>query len=365
MSIGGISTSHDVSALGTWIEKAEELVDEGIAEGSGITFACLMRYDDFQTLLSRLRHRHSETQFNSVNPWSKLPDIKLLHIDDEVTMLPPVAKLKGVLIGPSHEVFLYDTYTSHIVKSLRTVYMERRRTDLAFSIVGDADVPVHAFQKEEACTDMQDQVISKPAFTGDIVHLYAGMLYASSVTKQHPTCMPVQMPKGGVKIAEILQRISIWGLFQVTLTGKRECILNDPLGKYACGFVKFAEWNIKTMVLLGCIRSSMPNVIRGLLVDMAVLLLQGPSNIFSTSTAETKRAVLEALEPMRWYASEQVHLGQLWLSLACLHAQRTKQLPENAGSRLRRDVIHHCLNTASEIREYMLIPEDEDDIEET
>ncbi|KAL2279042.1 hypothetical protein FJTKL_14020 [Diaporthe vaccinii] len=367
-------TAHDVD---DWESEAAEIVKERLRarlatlagvddeqvhldSEKGPIVVLLTRFNDARYIYEELRTESKHVEFECIMPWSNRQSIevatrrssvlKLVYIDDGVRMMPLI-ECSEVVVGPTKDQFYFDPDLLCGAMMLNAEASTEKRLEAAFSLSSTAPT-VHTFPADE---EQPPEALS-PAFGPQLLHLQLGII--SVCGDRHPTELRIGFPEDKVMLSESVRRLAEWGLVDAVdkSAANKQPTVTHPLGRQAARFCRFTP-NINAAVLLGCISEDMTNAVANILVDMAVMVCQGPSAIFSPTTGGTRRRAADHMRLSRGPLAGMVHNGQLWLSVACLDAFRRSSLPEHVWPLIRQEVIPHIQERAAGIKQHLGIEE--------
>lgn len=335
------------------------------AEEYGPIFVLLMRYHDARYLFEQLKQVLTNVEFCCVMPWSNLQSIeaatsrsrwlKLIHIDDGVTIMPLIEGSQ-VLIGPTADRIRLSRDVASVMTMSNLWSSTVARFQEAISLSPVTPV-VHTFVP--ASPTRKTTGILSPAWGSQLLHFQFGVIKACK--GRHPKDQSIMLPDNWMMSVEAQRQLEVWGL--ISVEGERMLDLQwpkiqHPLGTHAARFFRLTT-NINAMILLSCITEEMSNTIVNVLIDMAVLVCQGPSAIFYPTTPAAKTEAADRIRLLNGPLAHMVDRGQLWLSLACLNAYRNGRMTEALSSMLRKEVISHVQGRAAHIKTWFGIDQDD------
>lgn len=355
----------------TWLTKATELLEEKLksrmdtladipehqvhlhAEKYGPTFVLLMRYAEARFLFEKLKRISVNVELGCIMPWfrgdmiqpatSRSQWLKLIYIDDRVGVMPLIEGAE-VLVGPFRDGFHFDL---DIICGVAIPDVDANVDDqlqAAFSLSSKPPI-VHTFPRKVL---LPADALGL-AFGPQLLHWQLGII--KNCKDRHPLDLPIRFPNDMIMSSEAVRRLGEWGLVEFDEksfeTHRPRPRLGAPLGTDAGRFSKFTS-NINALVLLGCAEERRtPRAVFGVLVDLAVIVCQGPSSMFYPVTADTKRKVEGKMRLLNGPFANLVDRGQLWLSLACLDAYRRAAIPEELRPLMIDEVLSRIQGRAS------------------
>lgn len=330
----------------------------------GPTFVLLMRYDDARYLVDQLKQTSSNVEFGCIMPWSDLQSIeaatsrsrclKLIYIDDNVAIMPLIEGSK-VLIGPTADLCWASTIVHSPVQVLDHCTRTELRTEAAFSLSNTAP-SVHEFHLLFNKAGFIEDIVG-PAWGSQVLH--SEFCRIKMLESFQPIEDSVRLESAArLMSAEALREMEVWGLAKIE-EGYGEPIVKVrcPMGTQAARFYRLTN-NINSMVLLGCITEDMSNTAISILVDMAILICQGPSTIFYPATSGAKAQAADQIRSLKGPFVDLVDKGQLWLSVACLRAYRNRSLTANLSSLLRTEIISRVQDRTAHIKSWFGLERD-------
>lgn len=325
----------------------------------GPTFVLLMQYDDARYLVEQLKQTSSNVEFGCIMPWSDLQSIevatsrsrclKLIYIDDNVAVMPLIEGSE-VLIGPTADRCWASTIVHSPVQVLNHLTDPGLRIQAAFSLSNTAS-SVHQFHL----------LCNKARFVNDIVGPAWGLQVLHSEFCRIKILESLTPIEDSVRVeaaarlmsAEALRKMEVWGLTEIEdMSGDPFPLVRCPMGTQAARFYRLTT-NMNSMVLLGCITKDMSTAAISILVDMAILICQGPSTIFYPATSAAKAQAADQIRGLEGPFVKLVDKGQLWLSVACLSAYRSRRLTTTLSSLLRTEVISRVQDRTAHIKTWL------------
>lgn len=322
----------------------------------GPTFVLLMRYDDARYILDLLKLTSSNVEFGCIMPWSDLQSIeaatsksrclKLIYIDDSVSIMPLIEGSE-VLIGRTADRCWVSMIAHSPVQVLSHCTGTDLRTEAAFSLSNTAPYLHKVHLPSGMSLSIWDTL--GPAWGSQVLHSEFCRL------KMFESLQPIE---DSVRLesaarfmsAEALRKLEVWGLAEIKeMYGRPFVQVRSPMGTQAARFYRLTN-NINSMVLLGCITEDMSNAAISVLVDIAILICQGPSTIFWPATSAAKAQAAHQLRSLNGPFVDLIDKGQLWLSVACLSAYRNRRLTADLSSLLRTEVISRVQDRAAHIK---------------
>lgn len=331
-------------------------------EEYGPTFVLLMRYDDARDLLEQLKQVSRNVEFGCVMPWSDLQSIeaatsrsrwlKLIYIDDTVVIMPLIESCT-VLIAPTGDRVLPSMSIHSVFTMSKVPVRTDARIQAAFSL-STVQPHVHKFCPSYSMGARIDTL--SPACGSQLLHFEFGVIKACKY--RHLVDESIRLPPDPTMSDEARRQLEVLGLIYTenpsAMTWPKA---QHTLDMHAARFSRLTS-NINSMVLLSCIGEDMSNTIANILIDMAVLVCQGPSTIFFPATSAAKIDAAERIRHLNGPLAHLVDRGQLWLSLACLNVYRDGGLTEIWSSMLRKEVISRVQDRAAHIKTWFGIEQD-------
>lgn len=331
----------------------------------GPTYVLLMRYDDARYLVEQLKQTSSNVEFGCIMPWSDLQSIevataksrclKLIYIDDNVAIMPLIGGSE-VLIGGTADQCWASTIVHSPVQVLDHGTGIDLRAQAAFSLPSTAP-SVHKVHLLDN-SSLARCVVVGPAWGSQVLHSEFGRV------KMFESFQPIEdsvRPESTARLmsAEALRKLEVWGLAEIEeMYGEPIVQARSPMGTQAARFYRLTT-NINSMVLLSCITEDMSNAAISILVDMAILICQGPSTIFYPATSAAKTQAADQIRSLKGPFMDLVDKGQLWLSVACLSAYRNRRLTTNLSSLLRTEVISRVQDRTAHIKTWFGLERDD------
>lgn len=334
------------------------------AEEYGPIFVLLMRYNDARYLFEQLKQVSPNIEFGCVMPWSDLQSIeaatsrsrwlKIVYIDDGVFIMPLIEDSQ-VVIGPTRDLFRLSKELHSVVTTSNVWSSSVARFQKAISLSPDTPL-VHTFVPANSRHVRTD--ILSPAWGSQLLHFWFGLIKACKGGL--PVVESIRVPDNRIMSVEAQRQLEVWGLISIgeKLREHPKPKIQHPLGTHAARFSRLTT-NINSMMLLSCITEDMSNAIVNILIDMAVLVCQGPSAIFYPATSAAKIEAADRIRLLNGPLAPLVDRGQLWLSLACLNAYRNGRMTEALSSMLRKEVISRVLDRTAHIKTWFGIDQDD------
>lgn len=351
-----------------WKDAAKAISDEmklTTERAAATTFVVISSYKDARRLAGDGMLARYEPELCSVETWSSTSDLdraaappralKIVHVSWEVNILPRFCSLRTVIAAPYVDDLIFDDNISTFVET--KVDFPHKRI-MANSIIGrePSSRAIHVFLSEDQTVC---RLAKSPAFGREFGYLGCGIFHLCPLREMHK--MPMQFPDNGYMLAVCFRNLFVGGFIEKgpSPPGWALMRLTEPLGSGIASLIGL-ESSLPALVLLSGIRPSMPDTLKQLVVEMAMLLSHGLSSIFETGQASTTRGRLEMVQELAadgWLAARQVYKGQLWLSLAYVHAFRELAGPavegrspllERMAAEVRPDLVGRVVASVSE-----------------
>lgn len=260
----------------------------------------------------------------------------------------PLVQNAEVFVGPERLRFFFDSKHQITVGFPRMVGANiGSRMQAASSLPGPA--AVHTFGRAHESDEKRKHVLELASGV-QLLHLQLGLIVACNGI--HPIDLPIKFPDDDLMLVEAVRRLGAWGLADNDKIVLQQPVVRHPLGAQTAGFLGFTS-NINAAVMLGCIGQGMSDAAANVLVDMAVMVCQGPCAVFHTATRDAKMQVSREIVPLGGPLVKFIHKGQLWLSVACLDLFRRGRLPDQLAPVLRSEVLSCVLNRTAAIKRHI------------
>lgn len=304
---------------------------------------CFMSWADFAQLNASLRSEDRHALLTvPIKPWvpgaslaplnyvpsKSQPKIRLVHMGHDANFLPQIRNIGGVIIGPTVDDFVFDRVISCVVEA---------EVPLPSRVLGLAQAVAQCTESDEDIV-IQQYAMQKPGRTPLAPSIERDLLYlVMSLVRDDPSTsldnLPVRFPHDDVDcesmLREAMRRLRLWGLI-TTQPGQRKLLTTRPLGRSAGECMRY-ETNIHAAVLLGCVEASMPSRTKKAMIQLAMLISHGPTEIFLSTLQDTeaRKATLKEAG----FPQDLCDRGGLWLALCWLRALEIPraQRPQGKG----------------------------------
>lgn len=327
-----------------WRRRAAEEIQKvraasGTPEYNGpCAIVCFMSGADFDMLHSVLLDQDWDGVLaTAVKPWvpgeplailnyvpeHSQPKVRLVRIGHDANFLPQIRNIKGVIIGPTVDDLVFDSVISCVVEA---------EAPLPGRVLGLAEAVAQCAEDEEGFFirhyTMQEpgRTPLAPSIERDLLSLVVGLVRDDPSTSMED--LLARFPRDDVDCASMLheatRRLRLWGLM-TTQPGQRQLLATEPLGRRAAEYMRH-ETNINAAVLLGCVEAGMPSRTAKAMIQLAMLISHGPTEIYrrSRQDAEARRAEVTKAG----FPQDLCDRGGLWLALGWL---RTFDSPKARG----------------------------------
>lgn len=337
---------HDTASKDWRRRAAEEIQQAGAASQAPnydgpCAIVCFMSEADFRMLSAVLRDRVRDgVRTVAVKPWvpgeplgflgrvpeDSKPKIRLVHVGHDANFLPQILNLKGVIVGPTVDDFVFDSVISCVVEA--EAPLPGRALRLAEAVAQCAEDEDNFFIRHYAMQEPGRTPLA-PSVERDLLYLVVGLVRDGPPTS--PEDLPVRLPRGDVDCVSMLReatrRLRLWGLI-TTRAGQRQLQPTEPLGRRAAECMRH-ETNINAAVLLGCVEAGMPSRTAKAMIQLAMLISHGPTDIYrhGRQDARTHEAALR----QAGFPRDLCGRGGLWLALGWLRALESLESPVTEG----------------------------------
>lgn len=281
---------------------------------------------------------------NAVTAWD---GVKIVCVDPRVSIIPPISNLKAVILAPEFDGYAFDLNTTCVVG--KKVFLDTAAA-LAFSLRGevsgkvvpvDVHVPQSIVSPERSANGDIDGLERQAELSpvSNVEFIYSNLYAVVEAGRYpYPGILSVMIPPSHPEIIEAQRRLSVWRITESAETGEDNqpgFRLRAPLGVAMQRFLE-GETNMHSLVLLSSIRPEMSVSLKQVLVDLAVLVSEGPSTVLDpcSPVAEYNHlAILRGLRANTGFARNHCHKGLIWQSMAYLHAHRKLAADATWGER--------------------------------
>lgn len=333
---------------------AQRMMDHGMSRG---TIACIMTQEELVNLAAALNALNgTQAAIHVMEPgsdWSivrraiheegeqqqqqqqreKSTHVKLVRIHQEMSVVPPIHNLTGVMLAPASTDTVFDAFQDRVTRV--RLQPDFRVLPLAQSLRStdrSKKIPVLAWSQnsiEEVCV-YRDAMCS-PAFDANITYTIFGMV--RMWPNRRLDSNPVRLPWDKASFSKMARRLEVWGLLEGARDLSGRVQIKSPLGASVAKFVH-ATTNMHALVLLALVdmnETGLANHVKLILVQLAVLISLGPTTIMSQQAMDMspEQQVLYKNAASPDMALRLCYKGLLWQSLT--HLRVFQRTPSNVA----------------------------------
>lgn len=358
------------------VETAVDIILDRLRGTKGervLTFACIMSLAEAKELRMHLQP-FCRPQVFFIETWSnandmkrvvsemdvgeeiELPCVKIILINHEVSLVPPIDNLTDVIVAPTLDGMAFDHAMKYMVV---TRVMSNQGVHLARSLrkAGSSVRPiVHTWPDcgakavcllREACTS--------PAFDKELAYMIFSLANAFPGMNPHQH-YPARLPQDEEMLAHCGKLLGVPQMGPLIESGNtlETCThfyIKSPdalrVAKYIC-----IESNLHALKLFGAVTAEKPWYINRILIQLGVLISLGiPTILDAFLDLSPQEKIARIQETGEDSVQDLGYLGDIWISLAALRML----------TKVQEDRRHTTKTTKSQMRFLQLIREDAGD----